>query len=181
MPPFGVSAQAHTRSASELATARCAPIPSTATLIAMAAAALAQEAKDRADFVVAQRAAGMLSDDLVQGQVHALLRSIRSSGHVAVSDATVVTNALVAGPWSPAQMGALASAVGDLSVRAQKGGTSTAARAQQKFSVGEMHACIVSRHVCARAHVRMPYTFDYAQPRSVVISLAISPPPPRPS
>ena len=105
MPPFGVSAQAHTRSASELATARCAPIPSTATLIAMAAAALAQEAKDRADFVVAQRAAGMLSDDLVQGQVHALLRSIRSSGHVAVSDATVVTNALVAGPWSPAQMG----------------------------------------------------------------------------
>ena len=98
----------------------------------MAAAALAQEAKDRSDFVGAQRAAGMLSDELVQSQVHALLRSIRSSGYVAVADATIVTNALVAGPWTPAQMGALAAAVSDLSVKV-KGGTSTTARAQQKF------------------------------------------------
>lgn len=122
----------------------------------MAAAALAQEAKDRADFVGAQLAAGMRSDELVQSQVHALLRSIRSSGYVAVADATVVTNALVAGPWSPAQMGALATAVSDLSVKA-KGGTSTAARAQQRFC--GRSARVHGESSCVRAHVCMPHAF----------------------
>ena len=103
-------------------------------MAAVAAASLVQEVNDRAAFISAQQVAGVCTADLVQNQVHALLRSIRAHSRVSVSEATAVSQAVNAGPaWSASHKSVLVAAVGELSVKGGGGGQAQDVRKQQKF------------------------------------------------
>ena len=132
-------------------------------MAAGAAAALEQEVSDRADFISAQQVAGVCTDELVQIQVHALLRSIRSHGRLSVSEATAVSKAVNNGPvWSASHKSVLVAAVGELSVKSSGGGQAQDVRKQQKFQWLQKRGLLPLRSLPPSLH--LPSSFPPIHP-----------------
>ena len=96
------------------------------------AAAFITECRQRSLFLDAQSRSGLNYDQVQQGQANALLASVHNIGNISLVDASDITEAVNAGPWSGAQKLAIAAAIGDIVAGGPRG--SKGSRKTQKIS-----------------------------------------------